>query len=413
MTQHEGKPEFVPVTAGAGTLTATLTHLSPLDFFKMDFSKFATGVGDSMRTLLTGESSKAPDCLEKQIDVDGVTLKANRTKNESGANIDAVWPCLRSDSGQIQLDLRANGNRAWLARSQPDVGTGVLSAPTSGDATAAGFFTLFYNIGKHRSTGTLMPGTTLTYTFSPDNPPARAEVQVDAGLLLTSALVYQITSILDITGASTYDNVEKIPGTYDCLLGAADTLDTSDKNFVDNFSSAFNTILGCLSAVTPGPLAFLLNIFNGGAGLVSGLLTAAWNEITGNNHGIVTIDSSGRPKSDYALTWTGHTRQMHLNADGTGDVTIFSGAADGETWSATWDTTATGVTVSLVSLTSKTGAGLGDLKPGTKWVAALQKSPDDNKTVLHFVDPGKDLRNPNEGFYWCAEKYGYSYDCGA
>ncbi|MFI7003400.1 hypothetical protein [Nocardia sp. NPDC050175] len=88
-------------------------------------------------------------------------------------------------------------------------------------------------------------------------------------------------------------------------------------------------------------------------------------------------------------------------------------AADGETWSATWDTIATGVTVSLVSLTSKTGADLGYLKPDTKWVAALQKSADDNRTVLHFVDPGKDLVDPNEGFYWCAGKYGYSYDCGA
>ena len=83
-----------------------------------------------------------------------------------------------------------------------------------------------------------------------------------------------------------------MPGTYDCLLGAADTLDTANKNFVDNTSSAFQTIVGCMSAVAPGPLAFILNIFGAGANIVSGLLTSAWNELNHNNHGVITIDRS-------------------------------------------------------------------------------------------------------------------------
>lgn len=256
-----------------------------------------------------------------------------------------------------------------------------------------------------------MPGTTLTYAFSADNLPTRAEAKVDPGLMLTAALVYQITAIFDMTGMSTYDEMEKVPGAYDCLLGAADTLDTTGKTFLENFSSAFATIVGCLATVVPGPMAFLLNIFGSGAQIVAGLVNAAWNEFTNDNHAIITI-SNERPRADYAQTWTGHTRLMHLQLDGTGDVTIFSGASDGETWSATWETTAAGIAVSLVARTSKSGAGLADLHPGTKWDAALLKSSD-QKTILHFVDPGADPTSPQEGFFWCSDKYGYSYDCGA
>ncbi|ODR17088.1 hypothetical protein BHQ23_27585 [Mycobacterium gordonae] len=293
VTERDGKPEFLEVINRAGTLSTTLTHLSPVDFFHIDFARFAKGVTDAIGTVLTGQSTKSPECVEKSIDVDGVTLKANRTKNESGGNLDAVWPCLRFEHGQILLDLHANGNRAWLTRSQPDVGTGALSALDSHAATASGFISTLYNLGKRRSTGTLMPSTTLTYSFSPDNPPTRAEVKVDPGLMLTSALVYELTALLDITGASTGDKLEKVPGAYDCLLGAADTLDTAKKAFIDNFLSAFHTILGCMSEVVPGPAAFLLNIFAGGATIVSGLLTSAWNEATNNNHGIIIINRIG------------------------------------------------------------------------------------------------------------------------
>lgn len=131
VTQDDGNPEFLPVTAANGLLTANLVHLSPLDFFTVDISKFTAGVTASLRTLLTGESATAPDCLEKSVDVGGVTVKAHRAKSESGGNLDAIWPCLRYDHGQLLLDLHANGNRAWLTRSQPDsrhrgaVGAGV------------------------------------------------------------------------------------------------------------------------------------------------------------------------------------------------------------------------------------------------------------------------------------------------
>lgn len=128
------------------------------------------------------------------------------------------------------------------------------------------------------------------------------------------------------------------------------------------------------------------------------------------------VDLDGAPHSqdaqNYVQQWTGHSRQMTVNDDGSADITLFSGAMNGEQWQARWSTTADGIEVTLTSRLSTTGDGLGDLSEGTTWIAALQRA-EDGTTVLHFVDVGEDLSDSDSGFYWCSDGYGYSSVCGA
>ena len=410
LTEENGKPQYLETTVSGDTVSTTLTHLSVVDFFKVDLPNFASGVGNSLHTFVTGESNQSPACLEKTVTAsNGATYKATRTKTASGKNLNAVWPCLRLDGDNVILDLKANGNQNWLVRTEPDVGEGTLSAPSSGDAAASGLFKLFYDLGKHRSTATLMPGTTRSLTFSQDNPPTAAAVRADVGLMLTSALVYQVSAIFDFTGMSTYDKIEQVPGVYDCLIGVADTFNAEDTTHTDDFLSAFKSTLGCMSAVTPGPMAFMLNILNGGASVVSGLLTGAFNEAFGNNTGYIAITST-QPTPNYVQNWGGHGRSLKVRPDGTATVMLASGASNSQTWDATWSTSGGKLIVKLVRVTDSYG-DMGDYyHAGDTWTGSLVSktgySSSGSYTVLEFAN--------NPGVYWCSSEASLdSGICGA
>ena len=412
VSRRDGAAEFIPVTVHDAYMMAQLTHLSPLDFFKIDFKKIGANISSAVHSALTHESASAPSCLGKPVTLDGVTYTADRTKTASGKNLNAVWPCLRAESGRILLDLEANGNRAWLARTRPDVGGGQSTAPSSGDATASGLFALYQRLAmRGPSTGRLMPDTTLTFGFDSDAPPSRAEVKTDVGLMLMSAAMYEVTAVMDFAGLKAKDKLDNAPETYDCILSASDTVGTSSEHFVTDFASAFKTAIDCLAAIAPGPMAFMLGVLGSGAGVVSGLLTGAFNEAAGSNLGIVQVRQSGQRtanKADFIGRWTGHTRLMNLNADGSATVSYFNGAMNGEEWSASWTNASDGITVTLKARTSKTGSGLNDyMQPGLSWTGVLEKA--DKATVMKFSEnPGDD------SFYWCNEnKYGYDYLCGA
>ena len=76
------------------------------------------------------------------------------------------------------------------------------------------------------------------------------------------------------------------------------------------------------------------------------------------------------------IEWSGEGRSLQLAPDGTGTLSMVSPTvpSDREKWSVTW----TGdpnqrVTISLASLISKGGSGLGFPRVGDQFVATLQK----------------------------------------
>jgi hypothetical protein len=126
--------------------------------------------------------------------------------------------------------------------------------------------------------------------------------------------------------------------------------------------------------------------------------------------------TSQQPDGAKALLskWVGHGRSMQLQADGSGTLTIYSGASDGEVWVVAW--TAQGNDQALITLktkTSKTGAGVG-LRDGQQYLAALQSPPPDSQ-VLHFVELGQSVDDPSQGFFFCTpERQGQpNSPCGA
>ena len=131
-----------------------------------------------------------------------------------------------------------------------------------------------------------------------------------------------------------------------------------------------------------------------------------------------TTTSTASANSAYLGQWTGHTRHMTINPNGTAVIQINDGAADGEQWKADWTTVPAGIQFTLKALTSKVGDGLGDglgapLVPGMIWDAALEQH--DDGTIMHFVRQDQKLSDPDAGLFWCRESGGpgFSHDCGA
>ncbi|WP_182346024.1 hypothetical protein [Tomitella gaofuii] len=110
--------------------------------------------------------------------------------------------------------------------------------------------------------------------------------------------------------------------------------------------------------------------------------------------------------------WIGHTRSMDLAPDGTGTISLFSGCCTGEKWTVHWELAGDTITVTLVDRLESTGGGLGDLAQGYTFTGALMR-PDGEVTALHFVRPGEDMSDRDQGFFWCSERYGYTHYCGA
>ncbi|WP_338480846.1 hypothetical protein [Rhodococcus sp. DN22] len=406
-------------------MSFAMDHLSWGFFQNIDFKAIGSHITNTAKTLFTGEETTPPDCLGQSITLDGITYKADRTKTKSGSNLDAVWPCLRVDNNKILLDLIANGNRGWEARTAPDVGRGYLSAPSTGDTVAVGMLDLYHNLlAAGPSTSQLTPDTTLTYTFDSTNPPTRAEVRANAGLMLVAAGMYAAVSVVDMTGLSTKDKIEHVPGVYDCIRGAANALNSESSNFVTSYASSLRAVIDCITPALPGPAAFLLGIFTGGLSTISGMLTGLWGELTGSNHGVITVSQSGQRSSlpvsvagtatDYLGQWVGHTRRMTLNEDGTGTVHIASGAMNGEEWTLKWASVPNGIAITIGTKVDTYGEGVGGFAEGKKWMATLF-SPDgpSGPKVLSVFRDGQMQRNPEDGLHWCSERYGHSLWCGA
>lgn len=299
VSENNGELEPLPVEYDRqnGTVTATLSHLSFVDFFRLDLGKLVARTADALGTLFSGQFGPAPDCLDEPITVGEVTYQASRAKTPDGRDLNSVWPCLRTNDGKILLDLQANGTQAWFARTRPDVGIGASSPPGSIAATAAGFnSTLLAISSRHHSTGVLSPGATLTFAFDATNPPTVAEVQADPGPLLTAAAIYMAGSVLDLFGANTAGALEKAPGVYDCVASGLNTGAVDDSDRVGQFTSATMTALECMSVLAEGPLAFMLGVITDGIGIIAGTVSGAAFELIDKNHGIIEITRSGDAK---------------------------------------------------------------------------------------------------------------------
>ncbi|UQE75391.1 hypothetical protein MYK68_01815 [Gordonia sp. PP30] len=84
--------------------------------------------------------------------------------------------------------------------------------------------------------------------------------------------------------------------------------------------------------------------------------------VTGQNPA-TTVPTQATPTAQpmqptkYLGRWFGHTRSVELRADGTGEVSLFSGAADGTVWNVTWSGNDSQIQVTMVSKKSVYGDG--------------------------------------------------------
>lgn len=104
--------------------------------------------------------------------------------------------------------------------------------------------------------------------------------------------------------------------------------------------------------------------------------------------------------SQYVGKWPGHTRQLNLNSDGTGSLSVFSGAMNGTVWDLTWTGSGSGIAVTLVRKTKVVGDGAPLYYPGQVLTGSL--SSQDGGQVLTLA-----------GVTYCDDTAGRAGICGA
>ncbi|MFT4086766.1 MAG: hypothetical protein QM658_06355 [Gordonia sp. (in: high G+C Gram-positive bacteria)] len=85
--------------------------------------------------------------------------------------------------------------------------------------------------------------------------------------------------------------------------------------------------------------------------------------------------------SAFVGKWMGHTRSLDLNADGSGQVSLFSGAMDGEVWNLQWTSSGDSLTVTIGSQVKVSGSGVGGISQGATWTGSLVH-PDTGGTAV-------------------------------
>ena len=75
--------------------------------------------------------------------------------------------------------------------------------------------------------------------------------------------------------------------------------------------------------------------------------------------------------AEYVGQWLGHGRGLTLNSDGTGELSLNSGAANNSTYSVIWTGSGSGIAVTLNALTGTYGDGAGDYQPGQTLTGSL------------------------------------------
>lgn len=109
------------------------------------------------------------------------------------------------------------------------------------------------------------------------------------------------------------------------------------------------------------------------------------------------------PATQFAGQWTGHGRQLDLNSGGNAVVSIFSGAANGTYWDATWSQSDTTLTITFGNVTRLTGDGGMTIARGTVWTGRMTTA--EGVRVLEI--------SALPGIYWCRDGDNATGVCGA
>lgn len=115
--------------------------------------------------------------------------------------------------------------------------------------------------------------------------------------------------------------------------------------------------------------------------------------------------ATAAPPSAFLGSWDGHGRQIVVKPGGSATVSVASGVANVEKWTAKWGPAEGRIDVAFVKRTFHHGdtADFG-IKPGKHWLGRLTTVR--GYTVLEF-NPGL------QGVYWCRPDAGRAGVCGA
>ena len=115
-----------------------------------------------------------------------------------------------------------------------------------------------------------------------------------------------------------------------------------------------------------------------------------------------TAFDDGEQPAQYVGKWSGHTRDLELDGDGTGTLNAYRNATNGENWTLTWTGDDENVQITLVDQDKLDGDGSGveGLEPGATFTGELEE-----------VQEGETLTV--DGYKFCDEEADAAAVCGA
>jgi hypothetical protein len=209
-----------------------------------------------------------------------------------------AWACVNATGSNLAVEIHSNSPLVWRVRTDPSApGSSTAGVSLSGVFTEELYRVLFARVRDRESI--VQPGGSTTFSFTAENAPRRGELVAEAGLLLTSSLIYGLSVAAKPFGLDFVGRVVSSDSAVQCLTGQVNTaLDFSEPGGMTNALGEFTkATLDCLSTLNDTVIQTVVGIAIGGVSVLSSMIVGVVGELLGNNSATfnVSVQSSGVP----------------------------------------------------------------------------------------------------------------------
>lgn len=316
--------QLVPATwdAASGTISAPMSHFSVAFFGSIDVASIL----DQLKTVFTSTlnlGSPRPDCAGRSVTRNGTTYTLPSVYTGKGDGV--VWPCLHVVGDKISVELKSNTGLPYRVRVSPKAA--VAYGPTldiGAAAVLAGYRNLVTNAPYSESL--LIPGSSVTYKFTPADLPGTIQAKVDVGSHLALSTLWAVQFVLTVfhIDVKLLDQADVLK----CLGDAVDAAGmTGTQPGAAPMAALMKSVISCTGPVVKatggaltGVAGAVLSVLGGGAGLAVAGLQGAIRTATGTDLTtlkIGTVKPASLNSSAFVGDWFVHGGTMTIRSNGT------------------------------------------------------------------------------------------------
>lgn len=287
--------QLVPATwdAASGTISAPMSHFSVAFFGSIDVASIL----DQLKTVFTSTlnlGTPRPGCAGRSVTRNGTTYTLPSVYTGKGDGV--MWPCLHVVGDKISVELKSNTGLPYRVRVSPKAA--VAYGPTldiGAAAVLAGYRNLVTNAPYSESL--LIPGSTVTYKFTPADLPGTIQAKVDVGSHLALSTLWAVQYVLTVfhIDVKLLDQADVLK----CLGDAVDAAGTTGTQpgaapmaaLMKSTISCTGPVVKATSGALTGVAGAVLSVLGGGAGLAVAGLQGAIRTATGTDLTTLKIGS--------------------------------------------------------------------------------------------------------------------------